>query len=231
MSPRRRGVRGLGAQSLKLCKRIAYSHESPQGGRPPTGRACALPCSTDFVSCGLSADGWVGSESKGAWQALPALTGWNQTMGTAPVPTTGRGAAQGCGRCLRLTREPSVPNTPPTARVPELRLCFRWRVSGRVRVRDDSGIFWSELKIERKKEEKKSTSTKQNEDKATGSALWFQALEVLRLEEKTQTEGDTRQAEPMGGSQPETEWQRAVPSLSPEGTRHFGQPFPRLHAG
>lgn len=30
---------------------------------------------------------------------------------------------------------------------------FSWRVSGGVGLGDDSGIFWSELKVERKKEE------------------------------------------------------------------------------
>lgn len=44
-----------------------------------------------------------------------------------------------------------------------------------MRVEDDSGIFWSERKVERKKKKKKSM--KQNEDKAAGLILWLQSAE------------------------------------------------------
>lgn len=47
----------------------------------------------------------------------------------------------------------------------------------RGRGRDDSRIFWSELKVERKKK-KKSKSTEQNEDdKAAVSAPWLQSAD------------------------------------------------------
>lgn len=42
-----------------------------------------------------------------------------------------------------------------------------------MRVEDDSGIFWSELKVERKKKK----SMKQNEDKPAVPALWLQSAE------------------------------------------------------
>lgn len=111
-----------------------------------------LPGSTDFVSCGLSADGmgW------GLWQALP-LTDLleRETLGTVlRFPPKGGRAAHG------LTQEPSAPKPPLTLGSLNSGSVFSWRVSGRGQGRDDSGIFWSELKIERKKAKAQSKMKK-----------------------------------------------------------------------
>lgn len=67
-------------QTNQLLSQVTSQMWSPTLGRPRTGRPRArLPCGTDFVSCGLSADGvgW-GQERPGAWKEPWPLTGYGE---------------------------------------------------------------------------------------------------------------------------------------------------------
>lgn len=112
-------------------------------------------------------------EQRGLQQALPLTDLLEQkTLGTVlRLPPKGRGAGSG----LRALPEGSLRSPHPGALSPKIHhsplgslnsgSVFSWRVSGRVRDRDDSGIFWSELRIERKKRRGKKKAKAQSKMK------------------------------------------------------------------
>lgn len=115
----------------------------------------------------LTERGGVGT-AKGPAQALPLIDLPEQeTLGTAlRFPPKEEGLAQGCGHRLRAHPGALRPKThhSPLGSLNSGSV-FSWRVSGRGRGRDDSGIFWSELKIEKKKREKAKARSKMKKTK------------------------------------------------------------------